>query len=41
LQAQAINVTNSPRFQDMPVSGSFREASYYGTTYFFGVTFRN
>lgn len=41
LQFQATNITDTPRYQDMPVPGSFREASYYGPTYFFGLTWRN
>lgn len=40
LEFQATNLTDRPRYQDMPGLGSFREASYYGPTYFFGATFR-
>jgi iron complex outermembrane recepter protein len=40
LQAQATNITDKGRYQDMPVLGSFREASYYGATYFLGVTWK-
>lgn len=40
LQAQATNVTDKPRLQDMPTPGSFKEASYYGPTYFFGATLK-
>ena len=38
LQFQGTNITDTPRYQDMPILGSFREASYYGPTYFLGAT---
>jgi iron complex outermembrane receptor protein len=38
LDVQGTNVTDTPRYQDMPVPGSFKEASYYGATWFFGAT---
>jgi TonB-dependent receptor len=37
---QGTNVTDTPRRQDMPVPGSFKEASYYGPTWFFGATIK-
>ncbi len=40
VEFQATNITDTPRYQDMPLLGSFREASYYGPTYFFGATWR-
>jgi len=39
-EVQGTNITDTPRYQDMPVPGSFKEASYYGPTYFFGATVR-
>lgn len=40
LEVQGTNITDTPRYQDMPVPGSFKEASYYGATYFFGATLK-
>ena len=40
LELQGTNITDTPRYQDMPVPGSFKEASYYGATYFFGATIK-
>ncbi|WP_160296725.1 TonB-dependent receptor [Sphingomonas sp. ERG5] len=40
LEIQGTNITDTPRYQDMPVPGSFKEASYYGPTYFFGATYK-
>ncbi|MBS0479339.1 MAG: TonB-dependent receptor [Proteobacteria bacterium] len=40
VEFQGTNITDTPRRQDMPVPGSFKEASYYGPTYFIGATIK-
>lgn len=40
IRAEATNVTDEPRYQDMPIVGNLREYNTYGPRYFAGVRFR-
>ncbi|MES2753976.1 MAG: TonB-dependent receptor [Pseudomonadota bacterium] len=40
VQAEAVNILNSPKVTDMPVEGSIRQFHYYGARYFLGVRVR-
>jgi TonB-dependent receptor len=40
IRAEATNITDEPRYSDMPVQGNLREFNTYGPRYFAGVRFR-